>query len=160
MEARPDRKTGVTDWIVSVPDIVHAPFEQGGKFMQTLNVTMAPKPKEVTRMLKRLRAHHRWSQAFAAGVFGVDESTITKWETGRRNPGGVASKFIFLLHALLIEKRKLNCFDLAVWGQLPGASIPLAAITEAYLELHGTFFIPSDFITSPAKKPSVPPDKK
>lgn len=161
MEARSDRENNVRDWVISTPNTIHAAHELGGPGMLALTGLLAPKPKQVRRMLLELRRHHRWSQGFAASVLGVGKSSVTKWETKWRNPCGSAAKLIFLLHYLLIKKKKnVNCFDLATWGQLPGVSVPEAAKAGIALELNSTYFIPNEQMIGLMEKPNIPPAEK
>lgn len=125
---------------MSPPDEIHPSI--GVEGMLRLSDCFAPEPKKVRRMLLALRRHHRWSQRFAAAVFGVPITTMTKWESGKRNPSGAAAKFIFLLHALLVEKTTVkNCWDLAHWGKFPCRGDLVAAIV-----LGGTYSVPEETI--------------
>jgi len=108
-----------TTCVVSPPDEFH-PF-----FGQNLNLGLAeiaaPKSPEIRQMLLELRKLLGWSRGFAASVIGVTESSIEKWEKGRRRPTGAARKFIWFLHSHFIRKddKIRNAWDLATWGQIP-----------------------------------------
>ncbi|MGA1982154.1 MAG: DNA-binding transcriptional regulator [Acidobacteriaceae bacterium] len=46
------------------------------------------------RQIKQLRERHRVSQPVFARYLNTSESTIEKWETGAKKPGGMALKLL------------------------------------------------------------------
>jgi DNA-binding transcriptional regulator YiaG len=133
------RKKSDPDLVYSPPGQFHA--DVGGKCMVSLSDFFAPEPREIQRMLRVLRQYHRWSQPFAAAVFGVSASTLSKWEIGARHPNGAAAKLVFLLYDVLLKQRKIrNVWDLALWGHCPSPDID--EIIRDLSELSGTHFVP------------------
>ncbi len=136
MTVRTDRKHGQADWVVSPPDELH-PFLTGEEALR-LSDCYAPSAKEVRRMLLALRARLRWSQGFAAAVFGVGRSTIVKWEAGSRTPIGTSRKLVFLIYKTVFEQGRIkNFWDLALWG-----AVPCRASTPQAIHLAATHFVP------------------
>jgi transcriptional regulator with XRE-family HTH domain len=108
-----------TTKVVSLPDEFHPFFGQTGNLL--FAEAFAPTDREVRRMLLALRRRLSWSRGFAAAVIGVTESSIEKWEKGRRKPRGASRKLIWFLHSKFVLKddKIKNAWDLATWGQFP-----------------------------------------
>ncbi len=65
------------------------------KSFDTACITAPPalKPEQI----KRLRLRHRVSQPVFARYLNTSESTIEKWETGAKQPSGMALKLLFVI---------------------------------------------------------------
>ena len=70
---------------------------------------MAEDPLKIARMralaesgeARRIRQRARLGLTEVAGACGVDQSTVYRWETGRRRPrGAAAARYAHLLEAL------------------------------------------------------------
>ena len=144
MEPELKTRTTATNWTYSSPGDFHPTL--GAVGMQAIARVFAPEPREIVQMLKQLRAHHRWTRAFAAAVVGVNSSTVLKWEAGTRIPSGSAAKLIFLLFSQLVAKdnKVRNAWDLAAWGRLPGHLIDKVLANLDTLQVEGTFLIPKE----------------
>ena len=82
-----------------------------------MSVVTAPKTEEIRQMLIQLRTHFKWSQAYAAAVFGVPKATVRAWERAERNPSGAARKLIWLIHTWFFKTVPLrNSRDISSWG--------------------------------------------
>jgi putative transcriptional regulator len=58
-----------------------------------LTAPPALKPQQI----KKLRLRHRVSQPVFARYLNTSESTIEKWETGAKQPSGMALKLLFVV---------------------------------------------------------------
>src|SRR5437879_1840169 len=78
----------------------------------------APKNEQILKMLGELRCHLKCSQAYLATFLGVPIITLRRWERNERRPSGAARKFIWFLHALLLQTEDIRCHrDIAAWGR-------------------------------------------
>jgi DNA-binding transcriptional regulator YiaG len=143
MQARTDRKSDGTDFVMSPPGEIHLVFAWGGQATASMSSALTPKDEVIREMLLSLRRQHRWSQGFAAAVLGVSVSTLVKWESGKRNPNGSARKLVFLLYGQLVDKSIVkNCWDLAFWGRFPCRGPE----DGCELQVSGTYFVPEKVV--------------
>jgi DNA-binding transcriptional regulator YiaG len=114
--------------VISPPDEFHPFIGQTGNYL--LAKVFTPKGQEIRQMLLELRKQLGWSRGFAAAVIGVSESSIEKWERGRRKPIGASRKMIWFLHSKCLQKdnKIRNAWDLATWGQCPHTDEILAEL--------------------------------
>ena len=56
--------------------------------------SLAATPRFKPREIKKLRERHRVSQPVFARYLNTSESTIEKWETGAKQPSGMALKLL------------------------------------------------------------------
>ena len=77
-----------------------------------------PTPEETREMIFELREVTAWSRAHLAGMLGVGNDTLRRWEDGTRNPSRAAKRLIWLVHTLLTDARKLkDGFTVLTWGR-------------------------------------------
>jgi putative transcriptional regulator len=57
----------------------------------------APAPKYTSEMVRGLRNRLNITQTALASVLNTSPSTVQKWETGTKNPGGPSCKLLHLL---------------------------------------------------------------
>ncbi|HEY5056515.1 MAG TPA: DNA-binding transcriptional regulator [Acidobacteriaceae bacterium] len=63
--------------------------------MRSFDVTcLAAPPRFKPREIKKLRERHRVSQPVFARYLNTSESTVEKWETGAKQPSGMALKLL------------------------------------------------------------------
>jgi putative transcriptional regulator len=64
---------------------------------------LAPAPKYTSEMVRDLRNRLNITQVALASVLNTSPSTVQKWETGAKNPGGPSCKLLYLLDQKGIE---------------------------------------------------------
>ena len=77
-----------------------------------------PTPDETRQMIFELREITTWSRALLAGMLGVTNHTLRRWEDGTRNPSRAAKRLIWFFHTQLTDPRKLkDAFTVLTWGR-------------------------------------------
>jgi DNA-binding transcriptional regulator YiaG len=89
-----------------------------GTFWNKCAHVFAPTPDETRRTLLHLRKCLHWSRPMLAGLLGISEHTLRRWEEGKRNPKGSARRLIWLIGILACTPNKLvDGFDFVTWGE-------------------------------------------
>jgi DNA-binding transcriptional regulator YiaG len=107
-------KGHMLDWLTNGKDYY---LNFSGELTQSISTCVAPRPEEIREMLVQMRTTFKWSQAYAAAVFGVPKATVRAWERAERSPSGAARKLIWLLHTLFFKTAPIrNSRDISSWG--------------------------------------------
>ncbi len=117
LQTRPERKSARWDPrnLSYGPDKIYV--ELPGTMLLTVAPYLAPSKESIRESILALRAEFKWTQSYAATVFGVPLITFRSWEYGSRSPKGASRKLIWLLSNLLLHKGRIRTDrDVALWG--------------------------------------------
>lgn len=110
-------------------------FNVPGVVWNCLARSLEPSDEETRGLLIALRRDFRWPRTTLAALLGACESTVYKWEEGRRSMSGPAKRLIFWLDALARGADLSNGgVDLIFWGrgrELSGDNSQVSVATAA-----------------------------